>query len=429
MGDEVLRFGFEQDALVGPADGVGALHLQAVVRCAVVARPVGVLGPHPQLQVKAVQLVVEEPAVRPGRHAIDADGGRNFSRIMRIAFRRIEAGRVAVLAELVLEPAGRQDDQVGLVRLVLRLRRGGLGGRLGRVRGKAAADGQVHGDVGLEDDALDAGEGLVVGLAARPRPHGPHRLGRGEVDFEALAADVGGRPDLVVLEVDAVLGPDQALGFVIIEGAFVDVEVQVFVALGPAVVVDDFDVVDQLGGDDAPAAEVLVGLAELLVEGQVRLLGPDGVDFDGLAVAVVVVEQRDADVIEVEPAVFLDGEVAGGDHHIFGVQLQLEGPLQFRAVLAESLAQLVFELESVRRRRPGRQMAGVGRQVGRGQRRQAVDAAQRAGVEHVTREEDEEAQRQQHDPLGCPHGLVPASSRSAAARRGALGKSSPPGRR
>ena len=220
--------------------------------------------------------------------------------------------------------------------------------------------------------------GLARGRRLGVRPV----LRRREMHFHAAAAHDGGRLILIVFDPHVVVGPDQTFRLVIVKGSLTDIEMQVVVALRGAVVVDDFDVVgrrvavaDQLGGDDVPAAEVPVVLAEFLVEGQERLVGADGVDLDAAAV-VVVLEQGDADLREFQPAIVLDREITGGHHHVLGVQLQFQRPFQLRAVLTERLAQLVLQLEAVRRKRPDVARM-VGRHVRGRQRRQAVDAAQR----------------------------------------------------
>ncbi len=190
---------------------------------------------------------------------------------------------------------------------------------------------------------------------------------------------------------------------------------KVAVALRQAVVVDDLDFVDQFGGDDATAGECfLFVLAKFLIELKVGFFGAKGVDLP------VLTEHGDAHVIQFKPAVVVGLKILGGHHHVLAFHFQLERPLELRAFRPERLTELFFQFEAARRHRPQEIRPTRIRQVCFGQRRQAVDAAEAAGVEQIAGEENEEAQRQQYDPLGGPHGLVPSRSRRGVMPAGSI---------
>jgi hypothetical protein len=218
-----------------------------------------------------------------------------------VADGHVEMGEVVVFEEVILEAARRFDGDMGLLR-----GRGGGGRACRRLRPgescwprRKTAVGvtvQVHLDVGLQHDALDAGDRFPLGFVGGGRTGRRCRRLHRQLHFQALAVDLRGGAVLVVREINGVVCPDQVPLVFVIKGTFVDEDGKVVGALGRAAVIDHLDLVDQLRGDDFAA----VGVREVHqrpVEGEEGYFAADGVDF-GAAVLFLLPEHGDAHLLQ-----------------------------------------------------------------------------------------------------------------------------------
>ena len=178
----------------------------------------------------------------------------------------------------------------------------------------------------------------------------------------------------------------------------------VVVLLGGTAIVHQADIVEQIGGHDLAARHV-ADRRDPLVEFENGHIAADRVDFRRSVRAARLAEHGEPQRLQPRLAVIEDLEFVRGHHHAAAAGFELDGAVQSVGVLAESLGKLAIDLIMRRRQRQFRAyLRRVRGPVGRGQRRQAVDAAHELRVDPERRKENAETAHRQQDALEIPHG-------------------------